>query len=138
MNDDPLASLPGYALRRATNAMMAELSARLATMGLRITDASLLMLVQDRRDVTSSDIGRVLDIKRANMVPLLNRLEAKGLIVRQPLDGKSSAIVLSTKGTRVLERVRAITASFEHDLLQRIPAEHRPHFLPSLNALWRG
>lgn len=134
---DPLAELPGYALRRAANAMMAELSTRLAEIDLRISDASVLLILDGAKAMTSSDIGRMLDIQRANMVPLLNRLDAAGLIERRPLDRKSVAIGLSAAGAARLRAVRQITATFEDDLLQRIPAEHRDHLVPALNALWR-
>lgn len=133
---DPLAELPGYALRRAANAMMGELSTRLAGIDLRISDAAVLLLLSGGQTMTSSDIGRVLDIQRANMVPLLNRLEDASLIAREPLDRKSLAIVLSPAGRDKLKPVRKIIAKFEEDLLQRIPAEHRDHLLPALNALW--
>lgn len=132
---DPLGELPGYALRRAAQAMMAELGDRLAPLDLRISDASALLLVGARRDMTSSEIGKVLDIQRANMVPLLNRLEGAGLIRREPIDRKSQAIVLTDAGLARLDQVRALTARFEDDLLARIPATHRPHFLPALQAL---
>ena len=132
---DPLSALPGYVLRRAANAMMAELAARLAPIGLRISDASVLLLVADRHDMTSSEIGKVLDIQRANMVPLLARLDTAGLISRQPIDRKSQAIVLTEAGEARLLEVRGITDRFESDLLGRIPAEHRAHFVPALQAL---
>lgn len=134
---DPLADLPGYTLRRAANAMMAELGERLSKIGLRVVDASVMMLIDGRADVTSSEIGRVLDIQRANMVPLLNRLEAAGIIDRVALDRKSMAIVLSATGQDLLAKARIITAGFERDLMARIPTEHRPHLVPALNALWR-
>lgn len=133
---DPLGQLPGYALRRAANAMMSELSTRLWDIDLRISDASVLLILSGTETMTSSDIGRMLDIQRANMVPLLNRLEGAGLIERQPLDRKSSAIVLSNAGRNKLKLVSKVTAQFEDDLLNRIPTEHRDHLLPALNALW--
>lgn len=133
---DPLAQLPGYALRRAANAMMTELSARLQEIGLRVSDASALLLIDGRTDVTSSAIGRILDIQRANMVPLLNRLEDAGLIRREPLDRKSSAILLTAEGAARVKLAKAITDHFEADLLARIPEQHRDHLVPALNALW--
>lgn len=133
--NDPLGELPGYALRRAAQAMMAELGERLAPLELRISDASALLLVGTRQDLTSSEIGKVLDIQRANMVPLLNRLEGAGLIRRVPIDRKSQAIVLTEAGLARLAQVHALTARFEDDLLAKIPAAHRPHFLPALQAL---
>lgn len=137
VGDDPLSRLPGYSLRRAANAMMAELGALLDAVDLRISEASILLLIDGREDMTSSAIGTVLDIRSANMVPLLNRLSHQGLIEKVPLDGKSLAIVLSDKGRAKLAEVQAITEKFENDLLRRIPAAHRAHFVPALNALWR-
>lgn len=137
MKSDPFAALPGYALRRAANAMMGELSALLGAGELRIADASVLILLGADGSLTSSEIGRKLDIQRANMVPLLQRLESAGLIARQPLDRKSQAITLTPKGTARLAWVRRVTDDFEATLLARIPAEHRDHLLPALNALWQ-
>jgi DNA-binding MarR family transcriptional regulator len=134
---DPLSDLPGYALRRAANAMMAELAGRLAQVDLRVSDASVLMVIAGRKDLTSSDIGRMLDIQRANMVPLLNRLEAAGLIERAPLDRKSQAILLTQAGRDKLKQARKVTGKFEKDLMARVPEEHREHLVPALNALWR-
>jgi DNA-binding MarR family transcriptional regulator len=132
---DPLPKLPGYALRRAANATAAELSARLAVTGLRQSDVSVLMLVDANPGVTASAIGRQLDIQRANMVPLLKRLE--GLIDRVPIDGKSQGLELTGTGRARLAEARAIVEGFEAELLARVPAEHRPHLLPALEALWR-
>ncbi|NBC36054.1 MarR family transcriptional regulator [Novosphingobium sp. FSY-8] len=134
---DPLAVLPGYALRRAANVMMAELSARMADAGLRVGDASVLLLVEGRNDMTSSLIGKALDIQRANMVRLLARMESLGLVTRAPIDRKSIAVVLTPLGAEALEQARAIIQDFEEDLMARIPARHRDHFLPALNALWQ-
>ncbi len=133
---DVLSNLPGYALRRAANAMMSDLATRLGEADLRISDASVLMIIGKRTDLTSSEIGKVLDIQRANMVPLLNRLEQSDLIIRKPIDRKSSAIILTDAGVERLEIARGIMHAFENDLISRIPAHHREAFVSSLNALW--
>jgi len=133
--DHPLAALPGFTLRRAANVMMAELASRLGALELKISDASVLLLVDGRHDMTSSEIGKLLDIQRANMVPLLNRLEGAGLIEREPIDRKSQAIVLTAQGQARLAAVRDVTSRFEHDLMGRIPIAHRAHFVPALEAL---
>ncbi|MFD1961397.1 MarR family winged helix-turn-helix transcriptional regulator [Novosphingobium panipatense] len=98
--------------------------------GFRITEAAVLLLVQDRSDLTSSQIGKTLDIQRANMVPLLNRLEAAGWIRRKPLDGKSLAIVLTAEGAAKVTELASVIEVYEQGLLQRVPEEHRDHLLP--------
>lgn len=135
---DILRDRPGYALRRAANAMMTELARRLGTIDLRIAEASVLLLVDDRTDATASEIGRTLDIQRANMVPLLSRLEDAGLIVRKPIDGKSQAVLLTPEGKARRAQADAITTAFEDDLMGRIAPEHRDHLVPALGALWGG
>ena len=134
---DPLTSLPGYSLRRAANATGAELAARLAPLDLRQSDVSLLMLIEANPGATASALGRQLDIQRANMVPLLKRLEEAGLIDRAPIDGKSQGLALTGAGRAKLAEGREVIEQFERDLLDRVPEEHRPHLLPALDAIWR-
>jgi len=134
---DPLPQHPGYALRRAAHATAAELSQRLATLGLRQTDASVLILIGENPGVTASALGRQLDIQRANMVPLLKRLEDAGWIGRAPLDGKSQGLHLTEAGAGVLKAALAVIERFEQELIARVPEEHRAHLLPALDALWR-
>jgi DNA-binding MarR family transcriptional regulator len=134
---DPLPSYPGYALRRAANATAAELAGRLTPLGLRQSDVSVLILIAENPGITASAIGRALDIQRANMVPLLNRLEDLGLIERAPLDKKSLGLDLTAHGRARLAEARAVIDRFERDLIERVPPEHRAHLLPALEALWR-
>ena len=131
----PLTALPGFALRRAAQTMMAELGRALETVELKISDASVLLLLEGRDDMTSSRIGDLLDIQRANMVPLLARLEAAGLIERVPIDRRSAAIVLSKAGAERLAATQAIIETFERGLLERIAPEPREHLMPALHAL---
>lgn len=134
---DPLQDLPGYSLRRAAAAMMAEFSTRLEPLGLRFADVSALLLVEANPGITASQLGRMLDIQRANMVPLVARVEKAGLLVREPLDGKSNGLRLTAGGQARLVEAHALIDKFETDLVARVPAEHRAHFKPALDALWR-
>lgn len=134
---DPLPLYPGYSLRRAAHATAAQLAARLGEVGLRQVEASLLLLVDANPDITASALGRQLDIQRANMVPLLKRLEDNGWISRTPIDGKSQGLALTPAGVAIKRKTQAIIDRFENELLARIPAEHRDHLLPALDALWR-
>ena len=134
---DPLPGFPGYALRRAANATAAELATRLAPMELRQSDVSVLILVGENPGATASAIGRALDIQRANMAPLLKRLEDAGLIARAPIDKKSRGREVSAKGRGRLAAARAVVERFEAELIGRVAPEHRAHLLPALEALWR-
>src|SRR5437660_192626 len=118
---DPLARLSGYVLRRASTAAIAELNERLVPLELRHADVAMLMLIESSPGISQSHAGRVLDIQRANMVPFVARLEARGVMVRRQVDGRSQALALTGRG-------RA--------LLGRVPQKLRPMVLPVLTALW--
>ena len=133
---DPLARYPGYALRRAATAAGARLNERLADLDLRQSSVSVLLLLDATPGVTASALGRKLDIQRANMVPLLKRMEQAGLIERRAIDGKSQGLVLTTQGRRTCKAARAVIETFEAELIARVPEPHRDHLLPALNALW--
>ena len=134
---DPLAHSPGYTLRRASNAMMALLGSRLAEHDLRLVEATVLLLIAENPNITASKVGATLDIQRANMVPLLKRLEDGGLIGRTPLDGKSQGLSLTDTGEARMAAVRSTLDQFETELVARVPPEHRDHLIPALDALWR-
>lgn len=134
---DPLLELPGYALRRAASAMMAEFSRRLEPLGLRYADVSALLLIGANPTLTASQLGRMLDIQRANMVPLLGRLTDAGLITRRPLDGKSHSLHLTEAGETRLAEARKVIEQFETWLVAKVPPAHRDHLKPALDALWR-
>ncbi len=135
--DDPLLRLPGYSLRRAASAMLAELSAKLEPLELRFADVSALMIIAANPGITASQLGRMIDVQRANMVPLIARIEAAGLIARRPLDGKSHSLELTEAGKARLAQAQSVIDAFEESLLARIPQQHRDHLMPALNALWR-
>jgi DNA-binding MarR family transcriptional regulator len=71
------------------------------------------------------------------MVPILKRLEDAGLIERAPIDGKSQGLALTGEGQTRLAEGRTVIEHFERELIERVPAEHRAHLLPALNAIWR-
>lgn len=103
---DPLDALLGYQLRRASSVMMADLAAALRETGLRPVEASILLVIESSPGCTQSDVGRLLAIKRANMVPLIAGLFKRDLIYRAPVDGRSQALFLSPAGETMARDAR--------------------------------
>jgi len=99
------------------------------------TEATVLNVIEANRNVNQSDIGRLLDIARANMAPLVSRLAQRDLIERQPLDKRSHGLILSRTGRNLTTKVKKVFADHEADLLTRIPASQRAVFLSSLRSL---
>lgn len=133
---DVLANLPGYALRRASAAMLTEFSALLHPLGLRPTDASMLVFIEANPGVTPSALGQVMGVQRANMVPLVARLEASGYLARVEVDGRSFGLTLTEQGTEICGKVKGVIATHQRQILERIPEAYREHLIPALRALW--
>jgi len=110
---DPVATHLGYLLRRASAAVMAALGARLAQIGLRPVEGTILILVGANAGCIQSDVGRMLGIKRANMVPLIAALANRGLLDKSPVDGRSLALSLTAAGEAARAQVAAIMAAQE-------------------------
>jgi DNA-binding MarR family transcriptional regulator len=134
---DPLAKLPGYVLRRASTAVLADLNRRLEPLKLRHAEVAFLLLIASNPGISQSEAGRILDIQRANMTPFVARLRRRGLVDRTKVDGRSQALRLTAGGRTVLAGARRIVGTFEASLLNRVPEKLRPMVLPILTALWK-
>jgi DNA-binding MarR family transcriptional regulator len=133
--DDPISHLPGYALRRASNAMMAAFARALEPTGLRASEATALTLIKANPGIAQSRLCAALDIQSANMTPMLTRLEQRELVERKPVNGRTNGLYLTGKGASVANLVHTIIDAHEAALVARIPDQHRAHLLPALRAL---
>jgi DNA-binding MarR family transcriptional regulator len=136
MPTDPLENYPGYALRRASAVNMARLARRFATLKLRPAEASVLMVIEANPNITQAEIGKMLDIASANMAPLVSRLAGRKLVERQPIDGRSYGLILSSYGRNIAAKAKRAVATHEERLLARIPATQRKALLAALRILW--
>jgi len=103
----PLDSLLGYRLRRASMAMMADLLAAITPLGLSAGEASFLILVGANPGCRQRDVGRTLEIKRANLTPLVTRMKARGLVTDAPIDGRSRSLTLTKDGNALRDKALA-------------------------------
>lgn len=103
---DSLADMLGFQLPRAAAVFKAAFEAELEPLGLRPSEATLLIYVGEAPGRTQSEIGRDLRVKPANMVPIVGGLVAAGLLQRTPREGRAIALSLTEAGGRRLEEVR--------------------------------
>lgn len=80
----------------------------MADIGLRPVEGTILILVGANPGCIQSDIGRMLGIKRANMVPLIAALAGRGLLEKSPVDGRSLALSLTAGGEALRAQVDKI------------------------------
>jgi DNA-binding MarR family transcriptional regulator len=109
--------LLGYALRRAQSAVFADFAATFAQAGEALTpgEFGLLVLVERNEGLSQMALARVLGIDRSTLVPILDRLQARGLVVRRasPTDGRTHALALTMAGGKALVRFGRLVRAHE-------------------------
>jgi DNA-binding MarR family transcriptional regulator len=135
---DPFDRMLGYHLRRASVAVMNDLTRRLAHLRLKPADASVLFLIRSNAGLTQSEVGRTLGILRANMAPLTASLVRKGLIVRKRVDGRSQALRLSAAGEAICREAWETTLAHEERMFGALPKAARRACIEDLQGVWQG
>lgn len=129
---DPLAYMLGFQLRRASVAVMNRLAEELEPLGIRSSEASLLIMIGANPGCTQSDVSRTLRAQPANMVPLINKLDQMGCILREQSKGRSIALTLTVKGQKLYAQVGAAFARHEARIARTLSPEAREALLPVL------
>ncbi len=139
-----LPSLMGYALRRTQSAVFADFAATFVKAGEALTpgEFGLLVLVDRNAGLSQMALARALGIDRSTLVPILDRLQARSLLVRRasPTDGRTHALALTAAGEKALARFAKLVRTHEKriasglstaetrtliDLLERVRASAR-------------
>jgi DNA-binding MarR family transcriptional regulator len=133
---DPLDGLLGYQLRRASVVMMADLSSALEPLGLRPTEASVLLAIRANPRATLSGLCRLLGVQRANMTPMVAALAARGFVDRSAGDdGRSHAVALSREGMAMAGRAADAIAAHEARHLPTLSVADRERLIATLRAV---
>lgn len=136
----PLMSFVGYAVRRAQIAIFGDFLESLREVDLRPAQFGVLVVIDDHPGMRQSDVCAGLGIQKANFVPLISELEARGLVVREPgaNDRRAYALHLTAQGAALLRRARELHARHEARLTERIGRRGRAQLLLLLNRLADG
>jgi len=103
----------GFLLRLAQVAVFKDLLAALKPFDLRVTDLSVLMVIEATPGLQQRAIGEMLRIQRPNLVIILDQLQARGLVRRDavPGDRRSYALSITPEGAELLRQAKAAHAA---------------------------
>jgi DNA-binding MarR family transcriptional regulator len=121
-----LESLLGYNARRAALTVIEVFLEAMAPYELRPVDFSVLSLVAHNPGITSRQLCTTLGILPPNLVGLVNGLEKRELVARQPhpRDGRAMALHLTAAGEKLVRDAEKTAAELEAGVAARLtPAE---------------
>jgi DNA-binding MarR family transcriptional regulator len=104
--------LVGYNIRRAELYMRKAFDRGVGKSGLRPSEFSILALIDGNALATQTDLGSALNIRRPNMVVLIEALERRGLVVRaeHEHDRRMHTLRLTPKGKALLGKALRLSA----------------------------
>ncbi len=137
-----LPSLLGYALRRTQSAVFADFAATFAKAGEALTpgEFGLLVLVERNVGMSQMALARALGIDRSTLVPILNRLQARGFLLRNasPTDGRTHALALTPAGEKALARFARLVRAHEKRIVAGLSATETRALIELLDKVRRA
>ncbi len=131
----PLGEYVGYALRRAQLTVFQDFIDSLAELDLRPGQFSLLTIVDANPGLLQSHACAALGIQKANLVPLLDGLQKRGLVRRVARDGRANGLHLTDEGRRLLGRARRLHDRHERRVTGLMSALERKRLIATLNRI---
>lgn len=112
----------GFVLRLAQVAVFRDLLAALKPFDLRVTDLSVLLVLEASPGLQQRAVGDLLRIQRPNLVTILDQLQARGLLRRGavPGDRRSYALSLTAEGAALLQKAKAAHADHDRKVLDAL------------------
>ena len=128
----------GYRLRRAQNNVFQQFGERFARYGLRPSEYSVIVLIEDNPGRRQNEIADCLGIKKANFVALVRGLAERGYIEldRPAHDKRAHALFLTPAGVELARQIRETQDEFEAHCVEMLGGiEARDHLIGLLERL---
>ena len=127
----------GFVLRLAQVAVFKDLLSALKPFDLRVTDLSVLLVIEATPGLQQRAIGDVLRIQRPNLVTIIDQLEARGLVRRGPVAGdrRAHALSLTADGEALLQRAKLAHAQHDRKVLDALGDLDKERMLAALERI---
>ena len=125
VSDASLRRFAGYTMKRAFNAVQADVNAVLAPFGLRMVTFSALVVIVDNPGLKQSELARILMIERPNLVVILDGLERADWITRDrsTTDRRAYQLRCTLAGAQLCLAAQQAVATHDQSMLQGLSAE---------------
>jgi DNA-binding MarR family transcriptional regulator len=117
-----LDGLVGYGLRRALAKQRERFRSVFSRYGIRPVQFAVLVLIRDSMPVRQAEVGRAIEMKRANVVTVLDELIERGLVTRQAArdDLRANVLALTPKGIEYTDKLLVLHSKLERDVAKKL------------------
>lgn len=129
----------GYLVNRLAGSMHAAFDRRAEALDVTAAQWAVLIALFNDDAATPGELTRFVGVDGAAITRLLDRLEAKGLVAREPhaSDRRAVMIRLTDAGRRLTPQIVAISREENERFLEALNMEEREQFLTLLHQLVR-
>lgn len=108
-----------------------------AGLGLTAGEARTLVHVTINPGLRQATLAALMNVEPMTLVGFLDRLEAQGLVLREPdpSDRRAKIVRLTAAAAPLVERVMAAVAGAREEALGGLPPEAREHLATALTAI---
>ncbi len=133
-----LESLIGYNARRAALSVIEVFLERMAVYKLRPVDFSVLSLITHNPGITSRQLCSTLGILPPNLVGMINALEKRELVHRQPhpRDGRAMGLHLTPAGQKLMRDAEQTAAELETEVAAQLSASEAKTLIRLLKKIY--
>lgn len=126
--------MPGHLIRRAHQISGAIFTARLAGFDITSVQYAAMVAIASQPGIDATRLSDLIAFDRATLGGVLDRLEAKGLIARQPSrqDRRIKTIALTSDGNALLDSVEGLVLAAQAEMLQPLSETERAQFIALL------
>lgn len=121
---ESVSDILGFHIRLAHGAVYRHFTDTFSDLGLTQKQVSVLWLVHDHPGIAQTDLGRRLQMDRATVMAIINRLQDRDLLVRgaSTVDRRRQTLTLTAAGDAALAEARTAIAAHESWLKDRFSA----------------
>jgi DNA-binding MarR family transcriptional regulator len=127
----------GAAFGRLTRMMIEAETPVLRAHDVEMWDYAVLSALEERAAPTQSELAAAVGRDKTRLIPILDRLEARGLLRRtpDPADRRNRVVALTDKGRELVRSCRAGIRGVESEMLAAIDPQERAVFVAVLDRL---
>jgi DNA-binding MarR family transcriptional regulator len=136
-NVKKLRKSPGFLFRCAHQFAVAIVAEHLTPLNLTSVQFAVLVAINDVPGLDATRLAALVDYDRPTLTGVIDRLEAKGLVMRQPdpNDRRARLLFLTPEGRKTLAAADRAAHQSRDVLLDPLPPEERRQFMQLLEKL---
>ena len=134
-----LPDLIGFNLRCAQLAVFQHFNATVGRDKISAPQFGTLLLIDANPGISQSAVAEALRFDRSTLVQIIDRLEARGYVVRQaaPQDRRSHALEITDDGAAALKNLRRMAIAHEAEAAANLSTAERAHLIALLGKLYK-